>query len=79
MKIRSMKNIKHLTRELCRREGLKKQVNIAQVSELVGHLSDLFNESCGSDFITLTELLIANGIKRDAERYQLKNKKKTKK
>lgn len=38
-------NIKKLVKELCRREGKKKQVDVAQMTEVVGHLSDiLFSE-----------------------------------
>jgi hypothetical protein len=33
--------IKQLVKELCRREGLKKSMDVAQVTELVGHLADL--------------------------------------
>lgn len=35
---------KKLVKELCKREGLKKQVDVAQVTELLGHLADLFHE-----------------------------------
>lgn len=37
--------IKKLVKELCRIEGKKKQVDVAQMTEIVGHLSDiLYND-----------------------------------
>lgn len=33
-----------ITKELCKREGLKKQVDIAQMKEILGHLADIFWE-----------------------------------
>lgn len=56
-----MKAIKQLAREITKREGLKKQVNIAQVSEILAVLSDLMYE----DFKGKIEwLLIENGQRR---------------
>jgi hypothetical protein len=37
-------SIKQLVAELMKREGGKKQVNRAQMSEIVGHLSDMIYE-----------------------------------
>jgi len=41
--------IKELTQELCRREGKKRQVNVAQMSEVVKCLADILHEEgdCG--------------------------------
>ncbi len=36
-----------LRKELAKREGLKKQVDIAQLSEVLGHLSDMIWEQAG--------------------------------
>jgi len=32
---------KQLVREVCKREGLRKHIDIAQITEILGHLSDL--------------------------------------
>jgi len=59
--------IKKLALKLCKIEGLKKQVNIAQMSEIVGALSDILYEELGAILIpenrTYSELL-DNGYKR---------------
>lgn len=53
---------KALVKEICRREKLKKQVDIAQVTEICGHLADILYETDvrddkGDSFIgTLQEL-----------------------
>jgi hypothetical protein len=39
-----MKTITDLAVELCKREGLKKQVDVAQMKEILGHLADIFYE-----------------------------------
>lgn len=36
--------IRKLVNELVKRESLKKQVEIAQVREIIGHLSDMMRE-----------------------------------
>ena len=41
LKMKKIKTFKDLAMEVCRRERKKKQVNIAQVSEILGVLSDL--------------------------------------
>lgn len=40
-----MKTITDLAKELAKREGLKKSVDIAQIRELLGHLSDIYYEN----------------------------------
>lgn len=61
---------KKLVRELCRREGLKKQVDIAQMSEIVGHLGEILAE--GNLICGLSDL----GEKRIAKREAAKARKK---
>lgn len=59
--------IKQLAREICRREKLKKQVDIAQVNEILGHLSDiLFSEAIDEKEWCLKTYMsfIKNGEKR---------------
>lgn len=69
--------IKKIVQELCKREGLKKQVNIAQVSELVGHLSDMLYDNLIDDkgFISpVIKSLILNGQKRAEKKKKAKKK-----
>jgi hypothetical protein len=42
--MRKIKGIKTLALEICAREGKKKQVDIAQVMEILGVMSDILNE-----------------------------------
>ena len=63
--------IAKLVKELCAREGLKKQVEVAQVRELVGHLSDLVFENVVRDpddekvyTSPVCNALLANGQRR---------------
>ncbi len=51
--------VKELVREICLREGLKKSVDIAQVTEIVGHLADVMEEELSSSEnpTTLSNLL----------------------
>lgn len=56
--------INKLVKELCKREGLKKQVDIAQIREIIGHLSDMvheFDDLYGNDVVGA---LLENGRKR---------------
>lgn len=39
-----MANLNHLAAEICKREGLKKQVNIAQVKEVLRVLIEILEE-----------------------------------
>lgn len=57
-------NLKELTKEICKREGLKKQVEIGNVREILGHLSDLFFEECGEQHAETYVVLVENGKKR---------------
>ena len=38
-------NIKQIVEELCKREGKKRQVNIAQMKEVVGYISEILAEN----------------------------------
>lgn len=69
--------IKALVKELCKREGLKKQMDVAQVSELVGHLSDMFfeTEGAGEDKPSISNALFMNGQKRAARKSKAKVRK----
>lgn len=62
--MKQIKTIKGLTLELCRREGKKKQVDIAQMSELLGHLSDIYFQSRNMPYPNITYVLYINGLKR---------------
>jgi hypothetical protein len=55
--------------ELCRREGKKKQVNIAQMREIVANLCDILVENHEA-VITL----MMNGAKRDKKKSAKKKK-----
>lgn len=59
--MKQIKTIKALALELTRREGKKKQVNIAQMSETLGHLSDIVYQCKIEYFWTL---FYNNGLKR---------------
>lgn len=39
--------IKQLAKELCKREGKRKQVDIAQMTEVLGRLADIFSSEWG--------------------------------
>ena len=59
--MKQIKTIKALALELCRREKKKKQVDIAQMSELLGVISDMVY-ACGID--DFWSLFYCNGQKR---------------
>lgn len=58
--------VKALIRQLTLREGLKKKTDISQVTEIVGHLSDLIFEEFQTniDFSEILGKLLTNGSKR---------------
>ncbi len=60
-----MKNITELKKELLKREAGKKQVNVAQMGEILSHLSDIIVEK---KFITVSSILINNGRRRQRDR-----------
>ena len=67
---------KQLVKEICAREGLKKQVDVAQVSELLGHLADIAYE----DYVNCERLMInADSVYNDLFLIGLKRSKKKKK
>jgi hypothetical protein len=59
--MKQIKTIKGLALELCRREKKKKQVDIAQMSEVLGVISDMVYMSKIDDFWSL---FYDNGLKR---------------
>lgn len=58
--------INELVKEICKREGLKKSVDVAQVREIVGHISDIFLERSlnSEEALALSNELYKNGVKR---------------
>jgi hypothetical protein len=50
-------NLNQLAKEICKREGKKKQVDIAQVKEVLGVLIEILSESCeiGYQQVNFTE------------------------
>lgn len=61
-------NLNQLAKEICSREGLKKQVNIAQVKEIIGCLCEIFCVSDGAELYELVNLLDSTGKKRLAKK-----------
>ena len=69
-----MKTVKGLTLLLCKREGKKKQVDIAQMSETMGHLSDISYELfCRTKMVNVGILLVQNGRRRALRKAKTKN------
>lgn len=60
--------IKKLALEITKREGLKEQVNIAQINEILSVISDLFYE----DSDTMVDLLYGQGFKRARKKKKCK-------
>lgn len=58
--------INKLVKELCKREGLKKQVDIAQIKEIVGHLAEILCD--GEEGCELSNALFQLGEKRAKKR-----------
>ncbi len=56
--------IASIVKEVCKREGLKKQVQIAQVREIIAHLSDLSAEQDSEVAVALYK----NGARRAKRR-----------
>ena len=64
---------KKLVNELCKREKLKKQVDVAQVTELMGHLADIvFEVEAPNDAHVLSDMLFLLGEKRSRKKAKLK-------
>jgi hypothetical protein len=61
-----MKTAKDLVNELMKREALKEQVNVAQMTEVVGCLADLVYES--EDLNPMLTVLHKLGKKREKDR-----------
>lgn len=59
-----------LAKELAKREGLKKQVDIAQIKELIGHLADMCYAEfqSGADQLAVWDCLYTLGEKRAKKR-----------
>jgi len=62
--MKQIKTIKGLAIELCKREKKKKQVDIAQMSETLGHLSDIYFENRNKPLPHIGYILFNNGLKR---------------
>lgn len=72
--MKQIKTIKGLALELCRREKKKKQVDIAQMSETLGHLSDIYYEQINIGY-SFVDLFYNNGLKRSKKKAKLCRKK----
>jgi len=59
---------KKLTLELCKREKLKKQTDIAQITEIVGHLADVIFEAISNDKVDFLDPLYKLGERRAKKR-----------
>lgn len=69
-----MKTIRGLTLLLCKREAKKKQVDIAQMSETMGHLSDIYYEFfCNLKHTNVGLILLQNGRRRALRKAKSKN------
>ncbi len=56
--------ISEIVREVCRREGLKKQAEVAQIREIIAHLSDMSAEQDSEVAVALYK----NGARRAKRR-----------
>ncbi len=65
---------KELVLELCKREKKRKQINIAQMTETVGHLADIFGEMSHLQFTIVTVELGKLYIKRAIKKAKAKKK-----
>jgi hypothetical protein len=70
-------SIKKLVLEITKREGLKKEVSVAQVREIIGHLCDVIFEEREENGISQSmKAIIENGAKR-VRKSRRKNSKNT--
>lgn len=58
-----LRTVKSMAMEICRREGLKKQVSIAQVLEILGHQADIVAERENGK-VEIGTVLHNNGVRR---------------
>lgn len=65
--MKQIKTIKGLALELCRREKKKKQVDIAQMSETLGHLSDITYEQIQLGY-SIATILYKNSKRRSKKK-----------
>ena len=72
--MRKIKTIKGIALELCKREAGKREVDIAQMTEIVAHLSDMMIEM-EFEMRTLSDILYKNGTIRKLKRDKGKVKK----
>lgn len=70
--MKEIKTINALVKELVKREGLKKQVEIGQVREIVGHMCDIYKEQFGIQPWGLAPLLVENAVKRSERKPKTK-------
>ncbi len=56
-------NLNNLAREICKREGKKKQINIAQIKEIIRVLGEILNEMDGREFAD-TAIRLLGKVKR---------------
>lgn len=63
----AINSAKEIANELASREGLKKQVNVAQLTEIVGHLSDMIYQQIRNGAgrgELISQILYKNGSRR---------------
>lgn len=60
--------MRKLAAELCHREGKKHQVNIADMMEIIGCLTDVIAEGSISEFSGMVDLFLETGKKRAKRR-----------
>lgn len=57
-------NMNQLAKEICKKEGKKKQINIAQVKEILGCLSDILLDRFIEDGMQIYLELVKTGVRR---------------
>ena len=67
-----IENMSHLSEELTRREGGKVNLSIAQVKEVLAHLSDIIYSDDPSQVSASCNLLYENGKRRHKKNKEVK-------
>lgn len=64
VKMKQIKTIKGLAKELCLREGKKRQIDIANMTEALANQSDIVVEQMKKYRIDIGGIIYLNGLKR---------------